>query len=60
VGVGIEVPADDSGGLWVCFYVEYVLQGLSVVFVVVNIDGSEGARPKVNVESQDVVARGQV
>jgi hypothetical protein len=41
--VGIEVPTDNCGDQWVSLNGEYVFQGLSIVHVVVNVDGVDSA-----------------
>jgi hypothetical protein len=58
--VGIEVPTNNSGDLWVGLNVKYVFQELSIVHVMVDVDGVEGTQPKVNVKCYDVMAQSQV
>jgi hypothetical protein len=58
--VGVEVPTNNHGDLRISLNVENVLQGSLKVHVMVHIDGSKGAQPKVDVKSENVVARWQV
>jgi hypothetical protein len=55
VQVGVEVPSNDCGYLGVGLEVQYVVEGVVVICVVINVDGSEGAGPEVDIQGEGVV-----